>query len=56
VKYDGIFDTFRRIHLEGERSIGIFFSGVVPRVFWISLGGFVYFGAYENSRKLFANM
>jgi len=25
------------------------FSGVAPRTFWIGLGGFVFFGAYEQS-------
>jgi solute carrier family 25 S-adenosylmethionine transporter 26 len=27
------------------------FSGVAPRVFWISLGGFVFLGAFEQTRK-----
>ena len=25
----------------------VLFAGVAPRVFWISLGGFVFFGAYD---------
>ena len=31
---------------------GIFFSGVGPRVTWISIGGFVFFGAYEKAKNL----
>ena len=30
---------------------GIFFSGVGPRVTWISIGGFVFFGAYEKAKQ-----
>ena len=30
----------------------IFFSGVGPRVTWISIGGFVFFGAYEQAKQL----
>lgn len=29
-----------------------FWSGLQPRVFWITLGGFVFFGSYEESKKL----
>ena len=28
----------------------LFFAGVVPRVSWISIGGFVFLGAYEQSK------
>lgn len=31
---------------EGAKAV---FSGVAPRTFWIGLGGFVFFGAYEQS-------
>ena len=31
---------------------GIFFSGVGPRVTWISIGGFVFFGAYEKAKDV----
>ncbi len=34
---------------EGIRAL---FSGVVPRVIWISVGGSVFFGAYEAMRSL----
>lgn len=32
-----------------NEGFGAIFSGVAPRTFWISLGGFVFFGAYEQS-------
>jgi solute carrier family 25 S-adenosylmethionine transporter 26 len=35
-----------------EEGFGRLFSGVVPRVTWISIGGFVFFGAYEGTKKL----
>ena len=28
------------------------FAGFVPRVCWISLGGFIFLGAYEKSRHV----
>lgn len=28
------------------------FAGVGPRMLWISLGGFVFFGAYEKTKKI----
>ena len=31
---------------------GIFFSGVGPGVTWISIGGFVFFGAYEKAKQV----
>ncbi|RYY85681.1 hypothetical protein EON63_07045 [archaeon] len=30
----------------------VFFAGVEPRVMWISIGGFVFFGAYEQTLKM----
>lgn len=29
------------------------FSGVIPRVMWIGLGGFIFFGAYESTKNFF---
>ena len=46
--YDGPVNTAKRILAEEGRSA--FLKGIVPRVFWISLGGFVFFGAYEKSK------
>jgi solute carrier family 25 S-adenosylmethionine transporter 26 len=34
--------------MEGNR---VFFRGIQPRVMWISIGGFVFFGAYETFKK-----
>jgi solute carrier family 25 S-adenosylmethionine transporter 26 len=33
----------------------VFFAGVEPRVMWISIGGFIFFGAYEQALK-FCNL
>ena len=30
----------------------LLFSGVQPRVAWIGIGGFVFFGAYEQSKRV----
>jgi solute carrier family 25 S-adenosylmethionine transporter 26 len=32
--------------------MGTFFAGIQPRVMWISIGGFVFFGAYEQARMV----
>merc|ERR1719335_405875 len=32
-----------------EEGAAAIFSGLGPRTFWIGLGGFVFFGAYEQS-------
>ena len=32
------------------------FSGVVPRVMWISIGGAVFFGVYEEGKTFFSSM
>ena len=32
----------------------VFFSGIEPRVMWISIGGFVFFGAYEQAKIMFS--
>ena len=48
VPYRDAADVARRIWTEeGGR---IFWSGLQPRVMWISIGGFVFFGAYEGCR------
>ena len=49
VPYSGIADTLRRIYLEGGTRL--LFAGVGPRVTWISIGGFVFFGAYDFACK-----
>lgn len=37
---------------EGRGSPRVLFAGVVPRTFWIGIGGFVFFGAYEKAKKV----
>ena len=32
----------------------VLFAGVQPRVMWIGIGGFVFFGAYEQAKRLMA--
>ena len=49
----GFLGTFRSLYAEG--GIPLLFSGVVPRVMWISIGGFVFFGAYEGVKKRLDN-
>ena len=40
--------TFRKVFNEIlHESPKKFFSGIVPRVFWISIGGSVFLGTYE---------
>lgn len=53
IPYKNALDTFRRVAAEGgstNGSIKVLFSGVGPRVMWISIGGFVFFGAYEQAK------
>jgi solute carrier family 25 (mitochondrial S-adenosylmethionine transporter), member 26 len=38
--------SFRNIWKEGK--VKSLFSGAVPRVIWVSVGGFVFFGVYEK--------
>ena len=35
-----------------EEGVSTFMSGVQPRVMWISIGGFVFFGAYEGFKSV----
>lgn len=47
--YTNAFDVVGRVwQTEGAAT---FWSGVQPRVMWISIGGFVFFGAYEGFKK-----
>jgi solute carrier family 25 S-adenosylmethionine transporter 26 len=47
--YQSAVDVVRRtLQQEGT---SVFWSGVQPRVMWISIGGFVFFGAYEGFKK-----
>lgn len=49
VKYSGLVSTFMRVYTEeGGQAL---LSGLTPRVTWIGIGGFVFFGVYEQSKK-----
>ena len=52
--YNGLVSTFLRV--VNEEGAGALFSGITPRVMWIGIGGFVYFGAYEQARRIFVPM
>ena len=46
---DVMIGTLRKIYAEeGFRAL---WSGIVPRTIWIGMGGFIFFGAYEGSKK-----
>ncbi|KAK5822566.1 mitochondrial carrier domain-containing protein [Linnemannia elongata] len=48
--YSGIISTFKRILAEeGPRAL---FSGVGPRVMWISIGGSIFLGVYEKVKVI----
>jgi len=48
-KYTGLVSAVSLIlREEGARA---FLKGIEPRVMWIGIGGFVYFGAYEEARR-----
>mmetsp|Transcript_36844 Transcript_36844/g.82551 ORF Transcript_36844/g.82551 Transcript_36844/m.82551 type:complete len:285 (-) Transcript_36844:71-925(-) len=47
--YRGAADVVSRI-LRDEGAL-TFLSGIQPRVMWISIGGFVFFGAYEGTKS-----
>jgi len=57
--YTGALNTLKRVVQEGRTGAAtggrtatqLLFAGVEPRVMWISIGGFVFFGAYEAAKK-----
>jgi len=50
VPYKGFSDCAKRLYAEnGYRT---FFNGLIPRVSWIFVGGFFFFGAYEKTKQL----
>jgi len=49
-KYTGTVGTISTI-LKNEGALALF-KGIVPRVTWITIGGFIFFGAYEKSTEL----
>lgn len=54
VAYKGAMDTVTRIYAEGGP--GRFFLGVGPRTMWISIGGCVFFGAYEGAKSVLSKL
>ncbi|KAI0561467.1 mitochondrial carrier (BOU / S-adenosylmethionine carrier) [Gracilaria domingensis] len=53
-KYNGIVHGISTI--AREEGAGALMAGVVPRVMWISIGGAVFFGAYEAAKKVLTPM
>jgi solute carrier family 25 S-adenosylmethionine transporter 26 len=52
--YKNALDVGRRVVMEeGWRKL---LSGIEPRVMWISIGGFVFLGAYEEYRSISLKM
>ncbi|MES1909681.1 MAG: hypothetical protein MHM6MM_002382 [Cercozoa sp. M6MM] len=48
--YSGVLDCLSSVYRkEGAKAL---FAGLVPRTMWISLGGFVFFGAYEKAQSV----
>lgn len=50
VPYKSAVDVFHRV--VGEEGAATLLSGLQPRVMWISIGGFVFFGAYEGYKSV----
>ena len=48
--YEGTINSLKTIYRE-EGGMALF-SGLGPRVGWITIGGFVFFGAYEKAQEL----
>jgi len=54
VQYKGAADVLIRCLKEDGATA--FLKGIEPRVMWISIGGFVFFGMYEGFRKVLLNV
>ena len=52
--YAGWSDALARI--AREEGVGALFRGVHVRVAWISVGGAIFFGAYEEARRALARL
>ncbi|CAE8667248.1 unnamed protein product, partial [Polarella glacialis] len=48
-RYTGTIATLKLI--AAEEGAAALFKGIQPRVIWITIGGFVFFGAYEATTK-----
>ena len=53
VHYKNAVDVVRKTMAEDPKK---FWSGLQPRVMWISIGGFVFFGAYEGFQSILSPM
>lgn len=49
-RYSGTVNTLSLI--AKEEGFPALFNGIAPRVFWITIGGFIFFGAYEKSTSM----
>jgi len=49
-RYTGAVTTLKLIH--AEEGAAALFKGLTPRVTWITIGGFIFFGAYESAQKM----
>lgn len=54
IYYQGALDVIQRTYRQD--GVKAFLSGIQPRVMWISIGGFVFFGAYEGSKSVLAQL
>lgn len=50
-RYRGVVHALRRIY--AEEGIRALYLGIQPRVMWISLGGAIFFGTFEELRRQF---
>lgn len=50
VPYKNGMDVFRKVI--AQEGVRVLFSGLQPRVIWISIGGFVFLGSYETYRTM----
>lgn len=48
--YKNGLDVFRKV--VSQEGAAVLFSGLQPRVMWISIGGFVFLGSYEMYRNM----
>jgi solute carrier family 25 S-adenosylmethionine transporter 26 len=48
-RYSGVWDGLVRI--AKEEGVATLFSGIVPRVAWISIGGAIFIGYFEEFRR-----
>ena len=54
VPYTSFTETLYRIY--SHEGMHVLFSGISPRVTWIGIGGFVFFGAFEQSKAVLSNL